>query len=395
MNPNVLKLYETAQKSSRVILGLMSGTSRDGLDLVLCRFFSSGLETSFVIEEFASHAYPEKLQIEIEQVFAKQTIDFQQLTLLHADLGIWYGNIIRTQLKKWKIQTGDVDLIASHGQTVYHAPIHFHGIEGKPNATLQIGDADHIAKITGIITLSDFRQKHIAAGGEGAPLAVYGDGLLFRSKEEDRILLNIGGISNYTYLPKSGTKNIFTTDCGPGNTLMDWAANTYFNAKFDDSGKIASSGKIHAEFMKCLKNHAFFKKSIPRSTGPEEFNALYVVQCLDGLSVEPADIICTLTEFTVWVIVNALKMGGVPKSKTTKLYVSGGGEKNDYLLKRLQEKLKSVPVHSFRDLGVEPQAKEGLIFAALANESVASSKTIGNKSANIPEVFMGKVSFPT
>lgn len=392
MNPNVTRLYEIAQKTSRIILGLMSGTSRDGLDLVLCRFNDSGTNTTFEILEFASKSYPVNLLSEINQVFAKQNIELQQLSLLHAELGIWYGNTIHEQLNSWKMLPDAVDLIASHGQTIYHAPKHFHGIAEKPNASLQIGDSDHIAQLTGIITVSDFRQKHLAAGGEGAPLAVYGDYLLFSDASEDRVLLNIGGISNFTYLQKNDLSSLLTTDCGPGNTLIDWAANTYFSVGFDDSGKIAASGKIHPDFLERLKNHPFLKKPIPRSTGPEEFDALFVVQCLGGLNVAPNDIIRTLSEFTVLAVVETISRATIGCGTT--VYVSGGGEKNAFLMQRIQDELKTMPIASFKKLGVDPQAKEGLLFAALANESVAASKPIGNSKNGIPEAFMGKISFP-
>lgn len=136
-----------------------------------------------------------------------------------------------------------MDLIASHGQTVFHAPKCWHGLPAQPNATFQIGDGDHIAALTGFITVSDFRQKHVALGGEGAPLVLYGDYFLYSKPEENRVLLNIGGISNFTFLPASSDpKTVLATDCGPGNTLIDWAARTYFNVPMDTDGLLAEAG---------------------------------------------------------------------------------------------------------------------------------------------------------
>ena len=171
---------------------------------------------------FETVSYTDDFKNEIKTVFSKKNIDLEKLCLLNPWMALQHAGIINTCLQKWNINNEEVDLIASHGQTIYHAPQSLHQQEKFGNATLQIGDGDHLAVATGIITISDFRQKHIAAGGEGAPLAVYGDYLLFSKKGEDRILLNIGGIANFTYLPGSmDVQNILCTDIGPGNTLMD------------------------------------------------------------------------------------------------------------------------------------------------------------------------------
>src|SRR5690606_29264133 len=159
---------------------------------------------------------------EIKSISSKEEIHLKKLCVMNAKIAIHHANLINETLKKWNISPTQVDLIASHGQTVYHAPRNATEINEYPNSTLQIGDGDHIAVLTGIITISDFRQKHIAAGGEGAPLVVYGDYLLFSHPTENRIMLNIGGIANFTFLPaKPDLKDLISTDVGPGNTLMD------------------------------------------------------------------------------------------------------------------------------------------------------------------------------
>src|SRR5690606_29098773 len=158
------------------------------------------------------------------------------------------------------------DLIASHGQTIFHAPKHQHRKDGYPNATLQIGDGDHIAMKTGIITLSDFRQKHIAAGGEGAPLAVYGDYLIFSSATENRIMLNIGGIANFTFLPSAHLTGFFSSDVGPGNTLMDQFIQLKYPGKYyDENAAIASSGKPNSDLLNALLDHPFYKAEFPKT----------------------------------------------------------------------------------------------------------------------------------
>jgi anhydro-N-acetylmuramic acid kinase len=203
MIQNVEALYTISKKKSRKIIGLMSGTSLDGLDVALCEVTGEGIQTSIKLVEFESVTFTTDFKNEVKEIFSKKNIDLEKLTLLNSWIAQQHAIIINLLLKKWKIKKEEVDLIASHGQTIYHAPKSLHHHTKFSNATLQISDGDHIAVATGIITLSDFRQKHIAAGGEGAPLAVYGDYLIFGKKGEDRILLNIGGIANFTYLPSN------------------------------------------------------------------------------------------------------------------------------------------------------------------------------------------------
>src|SRR6185295_6354431 len=203
MNPNIEKLYKIASKAERLIIGLMSGTSFDGLDVALCKIKGNGPETEVELVQFETSSYQNDFKEELKTIFSRRDADLEKVCLLNEWVAIQHARIINECLLKWDYSKNDIDLIASHGQTIYHAPKFLHGKEKFPNATLQIGDGDHLAVNTGIITLSDFRQKHIAAGGEGAPLAVYGDHLLFSKKDENRILLNIGGIGNFTFLPGS------------------------------------------------------------------------------------------------------------------------------------------------------------------------------------------------
>lgn len=269
MNKNISSLYEIAQKETRKILGLMSGTSLDGLDLALCEISGEGENTVVKIEQFETIDYSEEIKTEIRKVFAKKTIDFQHLVLLNEWIADLHAGMINDYLSKWNISASEVDLIASHGQTVLHAPKFLHQQEKFPNATLQIGDGDHIAVKTGIITLSDFRQKHIAAGGEGAPLAVYGDYLLFSKKGENRIMLNMGGIANFTYLPASqNAEEVFVTDTGTANTLIDIFTKQFFPEKsYDKDAEIAKSGTVNQELLSELKSNSFFQKSFPKTIG--------------------------------------------------------------------------------------------------------------------------------
>ncbi|MEN9980641.1 MAG: hypothetical protein RL542_428 [Bacteroidota bacterium] len=401
MNNNIESLYKIAQKPTRTIIGLMSGTSLDGLDLALCEISGSEKETRVSLKQFKTIPYSDEIKAEIRKVFAKKTIDFQHLVVLNEWIGILHANLVLDCLQEWNIAPAEVDLIASHGQTVMHAPKILHQQSQFPNATLQIGDGDHIAVRTGIITISDFRQKHVAAGGEGAPLAVYGDYYLFGSPEENRIMLNLGGIANFTFLPKNQNPGqVFVTDTGTSNTLIDAYVKLNFpDSNYDKDAQIAKKGIVNQNLLKALKNNPFFEGSFPKTTGPELFNLEYIENAksqsqTENLSIE--DTLATLTRFSAETaaegIVYAINQSGQSASNCT-VYVSGGGMHNPLLMDFLKE---LVPCHfkNTNDLGITGDAKEAVLFAVLANETVAGGKTNFGSSKGIPSIRMGKISFP-
>ncbi|RZJ48938.1 MAG: anhydro-N-acetylmuramic acid kinase [Flavobacterium sp.] len=400
MNKNISTLYQISQKQTRKIIGLMSGTSLDGLDVALCEISGSGETTQVKIAEFETISYSEEIKTEIRKVFAQKTIDFQHLVLLNEWIALLHAGLVNDLLQKWNIPAHEVDLIASHGQTVLHAPKFLHQQEKFPNATLQIGDGDHIAVKTGIITLSDFRQKHVAAGGEGAPLAVYGDYILFGKKGENRIMLNMGGIANYTYLPASlNAEDVFVTDTGTANTLIDIYTKHYFPEKsYDKDAEIAQSGKLNETLLAELKNDTFFQKSFPKSIGQEVFNFEFVQKALsktDLQNISASDLLATLTRLSAETIAEGIlftinNTNIAPED--FHIYMSGGGTNNPLLVKWLKE-LLPCEFHTSDDLGILSDAKEAVLFAILANETVAGGNyNFGN--SKIPSVTMGKISFP-
>lgn len=401
MNTNIESLYQIAQKPTRTIVGLMSGTSLDGLDVALCAISGSGTNTVVQLKKFETIAYSEEVKTEIRKVFAKKTIDFQHLALLNEWIGNLHADLVLDCLKKWNIEATEVDLIASHGQTVMHAPKILHQQAQFPNATLQIGDGDHIAVRTGIITVSDFRQKHVAAGGEGAPLAVYGDYFLFGSEKENRIMLNIGGIGNFTFLPKNqNPEQVFVTDTGTGNTLIDAYTKFHFPAlSYDKDAQIAKKGTVNQDLLKELKNAPFFEGSSPKTTGPELFNLDYIQRAItesqtQHLAVE--DVLATLTSFSAETAAEAILYAIQNSEATTDtitVYVSGGGIHNPLLMEYLKE-LLPCSFKNTNDLGISADAKEAILFAVLANETVAGGTTHFGTKKGIPSVTMGKISFP-
>lgn len=397
MNPQVEALYKIAAKPERLIIGLMSGTSLDGLDVALCRFRGQGMDTTIELLNFETVAYEKSFKAEIQFVFSKQTVSLETVCLLHPWVATVHASMILDCLRKWRKEPKDVDLIASHGQTIYHAPLALHGQPKFGNATLQIGDGDHLAQATGIITISDFRQKHIAGGGEGAPLAAYGDFLIFSKKGEDRIMLNIGGIANFTFLPGTmDAAEVFSTDVGPGNTLMDAYMQKHFGKYFDEDATVASAGQVNRELLSALKDNSFFQQVFPKTTGPELFNLDYLEQAQSKsstLHIGKHDVMATLNRFSADMIVRAVTE--CLKEKKVKIYSSGGGMHNPLLMQHIQQQL---PQHTFLitdDLGIHPDAKEAVLFATLANECVSGGGVkYGDNRNGIPNVTMGKISLP-
>jgi anhydro-N-acetylmuramic acid kinase len=397
MNPNIARLTKVAGKKSRLIIGLMSGTSLDGLDVAVCKISGAGFSTKVDVLNFQSVPYTIEVKSLILEVFAKKQINFQSLCELNASLALLHSDMILRCLKTWKIKPEKIDAIASHGQTVFHSP---KSITPKAtiNSTLQVGDGDHLAVKTGILTLSDFRQKHIARGGEGAPLAVYGDYLLFSTKGEDRIMLNLGGIANFTFLPATGdASKVFVTDTGPANTLLDQTVRRYHQElSYDKDSSLATQGLYHPRLLKALMNDPFFSLPFPKTIGPEVFNMNYVeraqqVSGTEDLSLE--DLLATLTRFSAETIAIAIKKV-IKNKKSFRLFLSGGGAHNPLMIQWVNELLPAARFNKMEDLGISGDAKEAVLFAVLANEALAGGRLqFGNRS-KIPSVSMGKISFP-
>ncbi len=399
MNRNITRLHTLSAKPRRRILGLMSGTSLDGLDVALCGISGAGVETKLTLEAFTTVPYPKECKELVSSVFSKRQVDLERVCLLNAWIAREHARMILECLHTWGVESRDIDLVASHGQTIFHAPKILHGQTAFPNATLQIGDGDHIAVATGIITVSDFRQKHIAAGGEGAPLAAYGDYLLFSKAQENRIMLNIGGIANFTYLPGSldGSK-VFSTDTGPGNTVMDAFIQKHYPGRFfDEDAEVAQSGTINEQLLRCLTDNPFFEQPFPKTTGPELFNLAYLerAQQVSGTeSISREDTMATLNMFSATTVADAIrKVTG--KNADFHFYASGGGMHNPLLLKNIHELLPGSVFKSTAALGINPDAKEAVLFAVLANETVSGGEThFGSAASGMPTVSMGKISFP-
>ncbi|MCY4778740.1 anhydro-N-acetylmuramic acid kinase [Sphingobacterium sp. UT-1RO-CII-1] len=397
MNPQIQKLHAIANKETRYIIGLMSGTSLDGLDIALCKIKNSGSQTNLSLEEFTTKPYDKSFQEEIKKVFSKDIIHQKSLVSLNSKIGLLHADLINKTLHDWGIPNSSIDLIASHGQTIYHYPKAYSYNNSIHHSTFQIGDGDHIAVNTSIITISDFRQKHTAKGGEGAPLAAYGDFLLFTNKTEERILLNIGGIANYTYLPHlQSIKKAYATDVGPGNTIMNQYMHKHYQIEMDLNAEVAKQGRLHQGLLDELLKTPFLFQNIPKTTGPEIFNLdlLFRAQKQSKTqNLSHQDIMATLNMFSASCISNTIK-SEFSNYKNIAIYMSGGGLHNPLLVENIKNILQHNKIYSFEKIGINPDAKEACLFALLANETIAGNPNNVNKIHNSPSVCMGKISLP-
>lgn len=395
----IASLYHKAQKKEKLIIGLMSGTSMDGLDIALCSFKGSGPSTQIRLLEFKTANYTDLFRQRVKSIFSKQMVDMQMICIMNEEVAITHAELVNDAIKDWGYQNEDIDFIASHGQTVFHAPKSLHRITDLPNATLQIGDGDHIAVKTGIFTVADFRQKHIAAGGEGAPLAVYGDYLIFSKKGENRIMLNIGGIANYTFLPGDlDSSKVFSTDVGPGNTLMDQYMQSHFEGLYyDKDAAVARQGQLNQSLLEALMQNAFFDAAFPKTTGPELFSLEYLSNAqissnTENLSKE--DIMATLVHFSAATTASAILRETYQWDSFT-IYISGGGMHNPYLNELLEQLIPNAVFKTTKDLEINPDAKEAVLFALLANETISGNSTVDlGAKEGVPSVFMGKICLP-
>jgi len=404
MNPSIQKLINIAQKKERLIIGLMSGTSLDGLDIALCRLSGNGPDTSVVLERFITKPYTPEYAEALKVISSVSHVPLSEVCYQHTKIADLHANWILEALKEWGIPASEVDCIASHGQSIYHLPARDQKKRSHPlNSTFQIGDGDHIAVKTGILTISDFRQKHTAVGGEGAPMAGLVDEILFRHQTESRVLLNIGGIGNFTYLSsrEEAEKNMFTTDTGPGNTLIDKLTQHYFNQPFDTDAKLAKSGSIEKELLEVMLSDVWFDQNRTKTTGPEYFSLDWIKKSaqkigMDTNAVPPQHLIRTVTELSAISITDSIKQR-ISANKEVVIYVSGGGVHNPLLMRRIRELLPTYQIHNFQTLGMDPDAKEALLFAVLANEMLTGEGFLMSDLTNdnhSDRVNFGKISFP-
>jgi len=350
-------------------IGLMSGTSLDGIDAALVRF---NKEQVTVLESICL-PLSSNLKDEIKSLINPTTNEINRLMALDVQLGKNFAEAAQKLITKAKIKKQDIVAIGSHGQTIRHLPEYA--------TTLQIADPNIIAEVTGITTIADFRRRDMAAGGQGAPLVPAFHQQIFRDTKKNRVILNLGGIANITLLPADKNKAATGFDTGTANTLMNQWVQQHQNKSFDESGKWAASGKINEDFLNELLNDDYFKLTPPKSTGTEYFNPAWLTKKLSAFPFLAAeDVQASLASFTATTIKDAINQYALGEDGAEEIIVCGGGVHNDFLLQQLKTFLPNIEINSSEKYGVDPDYIEATAFAWLAKQ------TMEHKVGNLPEV---------
>lgn len=345
------KFLSLLSKKSRLVIGVLSGTSVDAVDTVLVRITGNGSDTILDVIDFESFPIRKGLKKFILKCSVNQSSSVEDICRLNVVLGFLFAESIKKIVSRNKLLTKDIDLIGSHGQTIYHYPFNQKLFSYNSKSSLQIGDPSVIANQTGIITVGDFRAADISVNGDGAPLVPYLDYVLFNHNSKSRIFVNIGGISNITYLKKSCLRNdVIAFDTGPGNMLMDYLMKKFYNKKYDKCGITASKGQVSKELFKHISlKDKFYKKSPPKSTGREYYSGEFTENILKNFKqLKHEDIVATFTKYTAYTIFhNSRKF-----LNTDELIISGGGAKNDTLVKFIKEYFKNTEVNVMDETGL-------------------------------------------
>ncbi len=367
------RLRDYRSRDSHLLVGLMTGTSADAVDAALVRVVDADPEKAPEVVAYRETALDRELRREVLDLAAADVVPPERLMRLDAALGERYAAAVLELLDGAGVAPAEVDAIGSHGQTVRHLPRH----QGLRNAlTLQIGSAAVLAERTSITVVSDFRTRDTAAGGEGAPLVPLIDWWLFRSESEARLLLNVGGMANVTYLPKGASiENVLAFDVGPGNAVIDAlvALQTAHAEHYDLGGARARRGSASAGLVEELLADPFFEMAPPRSTGREHFGEGYAAKLAElstAMGLGDDDVIATATELTAAAVERGVKRFVLPRGPVTAVYVSGGGARNPVLMASLARRLGPARVQPLSVLGFEPAAKEALAFALLAHRTL-------------------------
>ncbi len=366
---------------NNLYIGLMSGTSVDGLDVAVVEIKN---ENSYKLIAYEEFKYSKDLKKMILKA-SENNSTTKEICELNFILAKFYADSIETIISNNNIRKKEINAIGSHGQTIYH------NVEGKNKSTLQISDASVIANLTGISVVSDFRPAHIAAGGEGAPLVSFPEYKIFNSNSiVKRIWQNIGGISNSTLL-SSKVDELITFDNGPGNMIIDMLCKMSFDLDYDESGKLASQGKIDKNILGKLMDDPYYNQPLPKTTGREKYNETFC-KGIYGLTKNKYDLLRTVTFFTAKVIADSYKKYILKPGEEYEAIVSGGGAYNPLLIKDLKNELRNnenIVVKTSEEIGIDPSSKEAVAFAYLAY------RTMNNEYSAIVngrKVILGKIS---
>jgi anhydro-N-acetylmuramic acid kinase len=383
-----------ARKHARIVVGMISGTSADSIDVAVCRIVGCGVPradkagAAIQLLHYAEHPYEADVRRRILDV---DRLDVAAIADLHLEVGEHFARAALETIRDAGLSPSDVDLVGSHGQTVYHHS----SIPGARRVTLQLGDGDVIAERLGVTVIADFRARDIAAGGEGAPISPLADMILFGSPDgASRAVLNLGGIANVTVLDRDPSR-VFGFDTGPANSLLDRLARRLSGGSLacDRDGEIAGSGRVNESLVrKLLEKDAYLAKAPPKSTGFEMYGDAFVARAAELHGGCDAGLMATLTEFTARSIAVNFERFVSPVGEVV---AAGGGVKNPVLFGRLAELLSPARLLRSENLGVPGEAREAIAFAILANEAIHGNATsLPSVTGARHPVILGKLCFP-
>lgn len=391
-----MNLREQMEKKERLVIGLMSGTSADGVDAVLVKITGSSTNTKVQQLAFATTPFSDEVRRRILEVAGGEYGGSGEICRLSFLLGKIFADCCLALCEQAGVSPSDIDLVGSHGQTVWHIPEAEDYLGGLIRGTLQIGEPSLICEALGCVVVSDFRVRDMAAGGLGAPLVPYTEFLLYRDEQRDTALQNIGGIGNITCLPRGcGLSDVFAFDTGPGNMVMDQLVTrlTAGRQSYDEGGKLAAGGSVHQALLDWMLRDDYLRLPPPKTTGRERYGSGYVKALLDkasALGVSLTDTLATATCFTAACIERGVR-DFFPRMPE-RLIVGGGGARNPTLMGHIRQLLPDTAVLCNEDLGFDGDAKEAVAFAVLANEALCgiANNAPGATGAAHP-VVMGKI----
>lgn len=390
-------------KEVRRVVGMMSGTSVDGVDAALVEISGTDSEPKVKLLAFENKPYPPQVREKIFSLFTPANATVDKVGYMNFLLGEIYAKSALSVIEKAGMKPEEIDVIGSHGQTIWHAPIP-ESPDGIPVAyTVQIGEGSIIAERTGILTVSDFRVADMAAGGQGAPLVPFSEYLLYRREKETILLQNIGGIGNMTVMPAGAKpRDVFAFDTGPGNMIIDAviSAVTGGEKTYDTGGETAVKGKVCNALLDILKGEPYYRQPLPKTTGREHFGVQYTEKILSWWKENPIpveDLLATVTDLTAYSIADAYERYVLPKYQASEIIVGGGGSYNATLLRFMKERFAphGVAVRTQEDLGLSSDAKEAVAFALMADCCMrGKANTLPSVTGAEHPAVMGKISQP-
>jgi len=380
------------------VIGLMSGTSADGIDAALVRIEGAPPALSAVLEGHHHARFAPRLRETILAIANGRATTAAEISQLNFLLGEEFARAAIAACKSWHVPPAQIDLIGSHGQTIYHQGAASKFLGASVASTLQIGEPSVIAERTGVATIADFRPGDMAAGGQGAPLVPFIDYLLYRSETTGRVALNIGGIANVTVIPAGAQpREVFAFDTGPGNMIVDalMESSSRGRTEFDRDAKFSLGGHTIHPLLERLMREPYLHKKPPKTAGREQFGAAYAEKLIawgKKRRAKPADMARTATVFTSLSIADAFRRFILPRTKIDELIVAGGGAKNPLMMAQLAAALPGIEIIPAAQFGVTAEAKEAFAFAVLAYEAYhGRANNLPSATGAKHPVVMGKL----